>query len=147
VISSLSATWNRLLGVLGRLSMYRLVLLALSALAVIALVFSFTGAVSIAPLELVVSFAVLAVSITAVDAVVQRIVRRPWRIESAVITALILLFVLRPSLEPLPLLGLVVAGAIASLSKYVLAWQGRHIFNPAAVGATAMHARRRWSAS
>ncbi|CAL4860151.1 FAD-binding oxidoreductase [Microbacterium sp. MM2322] len=138
MISSLSATWNRLLGVLGRLSMYRLVLLALSALAVIALVFSFTGAVSIAPLELVVSFAVLAVSITAVDAVVQRIVRRPWRIESAVITALILLFVLRPSLEPLPLLGLVVAGAIASLSKYVLAWQGRHIFNPAAVGATAL---------
>ena len=31
-----------------------------------------------------------------------------------------------------------VAGAPASASKYVLAWQGRHIFNPAAVGATAL---------
>ncbi|MEI2268643.1 FAD-binding oxidoreductase [Microbacterium sp. No. 7] len=138
MISSLSATWNRLLGVLGRLSMYRLVLLALSALAVIALVLSFTGAVSVDPLALVVSVAVLAVSIAAVDAIAQRIVRRPWRIESALITALILVFVLRPSLEPLPLLGLVIAGVIASLSKYVIAWQGRHILNPAAAGATAL---------
>lgn len=138
MISSLSATWNRLLGVLGRLSMYRLVLLALSTLAVIALVLSVTGAVSIAPLDLIASFAVLAAAIMAVDAIAQRIVRRPWRIESALITALILLFVLRPSLEPLPLLGLIIAGAIASLSKYVLAWRGRHIFNPAAVGASAL---------
>ena len=63
MIPSLSAGWTRLIGALGRLSMYRLVLLALSALAVIALVLSFTGAVSVAPLDLVVSFAVLAASI------------------------------------------------------------------------------------
>ena len=138
MISSLSAAWTRLIGALGRLSMYRLVLLALSALAVIAVVLSFTGAVSVSALELAVSFAVLAASILVVDAVAQRIVRRPWRIESALITALILVFVLRPGIEPMALLGLALAGAIASASKYLLAWQGRHIFNPAAVGASAL---------
>ena len=138
MISSLSAAWSRVFGVLGRLSMYRLVLFALWALAVITLAVSLAGGVSVAPLEFVVTLAVLAVSIALVDAVAQRIVRRPWRIESALITALILVFVLRPTLEPLPLVGVAVAGALASASKYVLAWQGRHIFNPAAVGATAL---------
>lgn len=138
MISTLSSFWSRLLGVLGRFSMYRLVLFALVALAVVALAISFTGEVSADPLGIVATFAVLAVSILAVDAVAQRIVRRAWRIESALITALILVFVLRPTVEPLPLLGIALAGAFASASKYLLAWQGRHIFNPAAVGASAL---------
>ncbi|NKF34112.1 flavodoxin reductase, partial [Pseudomonas sp. BGM005] len=61
--------------------------------------------------------------------------RLPWRIESSLVTALILLFVLRPGIEPLALLGLAIAGAVASLSKYLIAWRGRHILNPAAFGA------------
>jgi ferredoxin-NADP reductase len=145
VISSLSAAWSRLFGVLGRLSMYRLVLLALSALALIALVLSLSGSVSAEPLALVVTFAVLAASIIAVDAVAQRIVRRPWRVESALITALILLFLLRPTVEVVPLVGVAVAGALASASKYLLAWQGRHIFNPAAMGATALTVISIWA--
>lgn len=145
MISSLSAAWTRVLGVLGRLSMYRLVLFALSALALLTVVLSVTGAVTVEPLELVVTFAVLAVSIVAIDAVAQRVVHRPWRIESALITALILVFVLRPTLEPLPLLGVAVAGVLASASKYLLAWQGRHIFNPAAVGATALTVISIWA--
>ena len=36
------------------------------------------------------------------------------------------------------LLGIAIAAAVASLSKYVLAWRGRHIFNPAAMGATVL---------
>lgn len=118
--------------------MYRLVLFALAALTAIAVAVSFTGQVSADPLEIVVSLAVLAVSIVLVDAVAQRVVRRPWRIESALITAFILVFVLRPTLEPAGLVGIAVAGVIASASKYVLVWRGRHIFNPAAVGATAL---------
>ena len=136
VITAIAAARQRVLAVLGSLSMYRLVLFALAALALIAFVLSLLGLiVSPAPVEILVSFVVLAVVISAVDAVAQRILRLPWRIESSLVTALILLFVLRPGVEPSALLGLAIAGAVASVSKYVIAWRGRHILNPAAFGA------------
>jgi ferredoxin-NADP reductase len=87
------------------------------------------------PLELLVTAAVLAVVCSGVDAAAQALLRLPWRLESSLITAGILLFVLRPTVEPLGIVGLVIAGVAASGSKYVLAYRGRHIFNPAAVGA------------
>lgn len=136
VITSFAAARQRVLAVLGSLSMYRLVLFALIALAVIAFVLSLFGViVSPTPLEMVASFLVLAFVISAVDAAAQRILRLPWRIESSLVTALILLFVLRPGVELGALLGLALAGAVASVSKYLIAWRGRHIFNPAAFGA------------
>ncbi len=136
VITSYAAARQRVLAVLGSLSMYRLVLFALIALAVTAFVLSLLGIiVSPTPWELLVSFLVLAVVISAVDAGAQRLLRLPWRIESSLVTALILLFVLRPGLAPGALLGLALAGAVASVSKYLIAWRGRHIFNPAAFGA------------
>lgn len=130
-----TALRQRVLAVLGALSMYRLVLFSLLALAAIALVLSVVGLVSPSPLALVVSFAVLAVVISAVDAAVQRLLHLPWRIESSLVTALILLFVLQPGTDIAVLGGLALAGALASVSKYVIAWRGRHILNPAAVGA------------
>ncbi|MEN2740135.1 flavodoxin reductase [Microbacterium sp. X-17] len=132
---SLSATWNRAFALLGRVSMYRLVFLALAAIALVALVLSFFQLVVPDPGELLATLALLAVVIAAVDAAAQRIARLPWRIESSLITAFILLFVLRPTLEPLGLLGVALAGAAAAVSKYVLVWRGRHILNPAAFGA------------
>lgn len=136
VISSFVAFRQRILAVLGALSMYRLVLFALATLAVIALVLSAIGViVSPQPLEILASFVTLALVISAVDAAVQRVLRLPWRIESSLVTALILLFVLRPGLQPSALLGIALAGALASLSKYLIAWRGRHILNPAAFGA------------
>ncbi|MGW8481610.1 FAD-dependent oxidoreductase [Microbacterium sp. NPDC055903] len=139
MISSLVAFRQRTLAVLGALSMYRLVLLSLAALAVIALVLSSLGViVSPGPGDILVSFFVLAVSICAVDALSQRVLRLPWRIESSLVTALILLFVLRPGMDLPAVTGLALAGVLASLSKYLLVWRGRHIFNPAAFGAAAV---------
>lgn len=138
MIGSLTAVWNRVFAVLGRVSMYRLVYLALAALALIAFVLSFFGEIAPGPLELLVTLAVLSAVCVGVDAAAQRILGLPWRIESSLITAHILLFVLRPTLALPALAGIALAGAVASLSKYVLAWRGRHIFNPAAVGATVL---------
>lgn len=137
-MTSLTALRNRAVGALGRVSMYRFVLMALSLLAVIAFVLTVAGQIAGDPLALPVSLVVLAAAIIVVDAVAQRLLGRTWRIESAVITALILLFVLRPTLDPAGIAGLAVAGAVASASKYLLAWRGRHIFNPAAAGATVL---------
>lgn len=133
---SFTAARQRVLALLGGLSMYRLVLFALVALALIAIVLSALGIiVSPTPAEIVVSFLVLAIVISVVDALVQRILRLPWRIESSLVTALILLFVLRPGVDLPAITGLALAGAVASLSKYLIAWRGRHVLNPAAFGA------------
>lgn len=137
-MGSLTALFNRVFAVLGRLSMYRLVYFALAALAVVALLLSFFGLVGPDPLQLVVTLVVLSAVCVGVDAAAQRVLNLPWRLESSLITAHILLFVLRPTLELAGLLGIVIAAAVASLSKYVLAWRGRHIFNPAAAGATVL---------
>jgi ferredoxin-NADP reductase len=135
VISALTSAWSRLFALLGRVSMYRTAFLSLALLAVIAFGLSFAGLVAPGPLELLVTAAVLAVVCSGVDAAAQALLRLPWRLESSLITAGILLFVLRPTVEPLGIVGLVIAGVAASGSKYVLAYRGRHIFNPAAVGA------------
>lgn len=138
MIATLTSVWNRVFAVLGRMSMYRLALLALATLAVVALGLSLFGLVGPAPLELIVSAALLAGVCVAVDAVAQRTARRPLRIESSLITAAILLFVLRPTLAPPGLAGLAIAAAAASASKYLLVWRGRHILNPAATGAAVL---------
>jgi ferredoxin-NADP reductase len=136
MIARLSAVGHRGLVLLGRISMYRMVLIALGVLAAVSLVLSLWGLVLPTPAELVATAAVLAVVGSAVDAVAQRVLRLPWRVESSLITAGILLFVLRPSIDPVGLAGIAIAAAAASVSKYLLVWHGRHVFNPAAVGAT-----------
>ncbi|HWS51953.1 MAG TPA: FAD-dependent oxidoreductase [Microbacterium sp.] len=135
MISSLTAVRQRILALLGAVSMYRLVLFALAGLALIALGLSFFDLVSPDPVPIIASFVVLAVVICVVDAAAQRLLRLPWRIESSLVTALILLFVLQPGTDPAALAGLASAGAVASVSKYLIAWRGRHILNPAAFGA------------
>jgi ferredoxin-NADP reductase/Na+-transporting NADH:ubiquinone oxidoreductase subunit NqrB len=135
-MTTFTALWNRVLQVLGKLSMYRLTLYALLGLTLVAFVLSFFALVAPGPLQLVVTLAVLLVVGVAVDAVAQRLLDLPHRYESSIITAHILLFVLRPTIDPVELAGIAIAAAAASVSKYVIAWRGRHIFNPAAVGAT-----------
>lgn len=138
MIAALNVWWNRVFAVLGRVSMYRLALLSLAGLAVIALVLSLAGLSGPTWAEILATAIVLVVVSTVVDAAAQRLLKLPWRLESSLITAGILLFVLRPSIAPLGLAGIAIAGAVASASKYVLAWRGRHVFNPAAVGVTVL---------
>jgi len=136
--TTLSAGSTRVLGIIGRVSMYRLVMASLGLLAVISLALSFAGLVVPQPLAIVASALVLAAACAATDVVAQALLRMPRRLESSLITAGILLFVLRPTVEPLGLAGLALAGVVASASKYLLAWRGRHIFNPAATGAAVL---------
>ncbi len=132
---TLTAIRQRVLALLGAVSMYRLVLAALGTLTLVAMVLSFFDLVGPDPVEIAVTFVVLSLVTAATDAAAHRILHLPNRIESALVTAAILLFVLRPSLELSGLAGIAVAGVVASASKYLIAWRGRHIFNPAAFGA------------
>lgn len=132
---NLTALTQRVLATLAAVSMYRFVLYALGVLTVLALGLSFFDLVGPDPAQIALTFVVLTLVTTASDAVAHRILRLPLRLESSLVTAGILLFVLRPSVEPVALGGIALAGVVASASKYLIAWRGRHIFNPAAFGA------------
>ena len=138
MIATLVAGSSRVLAVLGRVSMYRLVMMSLALLAALSFVLSFFDLVGPGPFELLVSAVVLVLACVGTDLAAQSVLRMPRRFESSFITAAILLLILRPTLDPFGVLGLVLAAVAASLSKYVLVWRGRHIFNPAAVGASVL---------
>jgi ferredoxin-NADP reductase len=120
---------------LGRVPMYRLVLLVLLVLAAVSLVLSIAGVIFSSPIELLATGGIA----VAVSLLVNRAVAPLFRVaphdESAVITGLLLFFIMKPGLALGDLAAVAVAAAVAAVSKYVLAVRGRHIFNPAAIGA------------
>jgi ferredoxin-NADP reductase/Na+-translocating ferredoxin:NAD+ oxidoreductase RnfD subunit len=62
----------------------------------------------------------------------------PAHLESTIITAGIIYFLVTPALSWWGLHYIALAGAIAMLSKYLFAWHKQHIANPAAVGVLAL---------
>jgi len=133
------APWARVVGAvdegLGRIGMARLVVVALSALLLGGLVQAALGQALFAPIDLVLSVAVVTATTLGVSAALARL--RGTRAEpaSSVITALLIVLMGWPSSDPLVLGQLAATGAIAAASKFVLVRGGRHLFNPAAVGA------------
>lgn len=121
--------------VTGIVTMYMMVLSLLAAIAVIALVLSIAGQLSYPPLSLLLSAAV-AIGVTfGTSWLAAKVARVAPHTVSALITGLLIFFVMQPSAEPLGLVGIVIAAVAASASKYLLAVRGRHVFNPAALGA------------
>jgi len=119
----------------GRVTMYRLVLVILAAIAAVSLVLAGLGQLSYSLPDLALSLVVTVVATGASSVLVALAFRAKPHLESAAITGLLLFFVLPPTREPAALGILALAAVIASLSKFVLAVRGRHIFNPAALGA------------
>ncbi|MGN6327301.1 ferredoxin--NADP reductase [Pseudolysinimonas sp.] len=122
---------------LGRVTMYGLVIVCLAVVGLVALVLAFipNGPLSFSPLALLATASVLLVTSYLANGLGGLILRTRPQLSSTVITALLLLFILRPSIEVLPLLGAALAAVVAVVSKYLVAWRGRHILNPAAAGA------------
>lgn len=123
---------------LGRVTMYRLLTIVLLVLAAVYVIFSATGVIDgLSTKDQLLTLVVLLVASYASS----RILGAIWRVrphgESAIITALLLFFLYVPLLETDAenLAWLAGAAFLGNASKYVLAWRGRHIFNPAAAGA------------
>ncbi|AWB93676.1 FAD-dependent oxidoreductase [Aeromicrobium chenweiae] len=123
---------------LGRVTMYRLMTLSLLLLVAIYTAFTATGVIEgLSTGDNLVCLVVLLVASYASN----RLLGLAWRVrphsESAVITSLLLffLFVPLPSTDTGNLVWLALAAVLANASKYVLAWRGRHVLNPAAAGA------------
>jgi len=122
--------------VLNRITMYRLALYYVAALLAVAFVLGFFHLVPHDPTALAFS----AVFITAVCWATNRffalLFRVPVNTESIYITAFILALIMPPvvAADTLGVEGLALASAVAIASKFLLAINRKHIFNPVAVG-------------
>lgn len=125
----------RLDALLGKVQMYRLVSLVLSAIVVVALIESLVGVLGFELLALLATLGTVLVSCIVANRVMALLFRVRPHTESSIITGLLLFFLFFPTTDGEDLLSVALVAAIAVASKYVLAWRGRHIFNPAAVGA------------
>jgi len=121
--------------VTGYVTMYRLVLLALIAVAAVAVVLSALGQLAFPVVDLVAMLAVAVVTSFAASWLFALVFRVKPHPESSLITGFLLFFLFYPSSTGADLASVALAAAIANASKYLLAIRGRHIFNPAAIGA------------
>ncbi|MBC7518356.1 MAG: oxidoreductase [Microbacteriaceae bacterium] len=119
----------------ARVTMYRLAIIVLAAISVNALAASFGGLLSFSPLALISSAAVALASTLISSRVVALLFRTTPHLESSIISALILFLLFYPSIASADLTALALAGVAATASKYLIAWRGRHLLNPAATGA------------
>ncbi|MEK7450391.1 MAG: RnfABCDGE type electron transport complex subunit D [Patescibacteria group bacterium] len=118
---------------LDQITMYRLVLYYLTALILNALIFSFLGIISFSPFSIIFSTAVLVTVSFVANKVFAKIFNAPTNIESLYISALILALIITPSQSIQGAVFLGLAGFLAMASKYILAINKKHIFNPAAI--------------
>ncbi|YAL84199.1 FAD-dependent oxidoreductase [Dermacoccaceae bacterium W4C1] len=122
---------------LGRVTMYRLVTILLTVLGALALLFAATGRLDSSIFgvgDMLLSLVVLMVASVGSSLLLGLIFRAKPHPESAVITAWLLWFLYWPQSGATLLTWLAVVAVAANASKYLLAWRGRHIFNPAAAG-------------
>ncbi len=123
---------------LNRITMYRLVVYGLSLIIGIAVLLSLLGRISLSPFALTVSLATLVASCYITDQLFASIWHTPTNSESWLITALILFLILTPEISPVALSTLLLASIIACSSKFLLSWNNKHIFNPAALAAAVL---------
>lgn len=123
---------------LNRVTMYRLVLWHLVALNAAAFVLSFFDLFSFTPWELLFSFFLITAACWASNEAIARFFKAIPNTESVYITAFILVLIL----NPVPFNDvkgasmLVLASVVAMASKYILAINKKHLYNPAALGVT-----------
>lgn len=120
---------------LGRLTMYRLVLWVLAALAAYSLLLNILGWLTFGIPEMLAHLALCLGLTYASNRGLAAVFHVRPHSESSLITGLLLYFLFWPTFQGLDVAGVALACVMASASKYALAWRGRHVFNPAAAGA------------
>jgi len=118
---------------LNRVTMYRLVHYSLIVLLCIAGVLGFFGLLPYSPVSIAISSVFLVIVCWTTNKIFSYIFEAPTSSESYYITALILACILTPihSTHDLPLF--IWAGVLSMSSKYILAVNRKHIFNPVAI--------------
>ncbi len=120
---------------LNSITMYRLVVYVLFGYIGLAIFFSFIGKLSFSPTALIISLTLITIPAFVIDKAFGLLFKIPTNSESWLISSLILLLILQPVSSKSSALALILAGAVSSASKFILTWNNKHIFNPAALAA------------
>ena len=118
---------------LDRITMYRLVLYYLIAILLMALGLSFFKLIPYSPISILESTAILLLVCGVTNYIFGAAFNAPRNLESAYITALILVCIVPPLYTKADLSLIIWAGILSMASKYILAFRNKHIFNPAAI--------------
>jgi ferredoxin-NADP reductase/Na+-translocating ferredoxin:NAD+ oxidoreductase RnfD subunit len=120
---------------LNNITMYRLVMYYLIVLLAIAAVFGAFGILPYNPIAIIFSTLFLVIVAWVVNGICASLMKVPANSESVYITALILALIITPGMptNTSTVIFLAWAAVIAMASKYVLAIDRKHIFNPAAL--------------
>ncbi len=121
-------------------AMYRTVTIALAILATFAIFFGFLGIIPYGDVEQLAQLMVALIVGVGTNVCLSRMWRIPANHESAVITALILHFLVSPPFggQWADLWFIAAAVFLAIVSKFCFVWNGQHLLNPAATGAVAL---------
>jgi glycine betaine catabolism B len=124
---------------LSNVTMYRLVLYYTLALLVAALGLGFFHLVPADPATLALSVAIIGLVAWPLNTLFCTLLRVPANRDSIYITAGLLALIMppAPSNDWLALSGLALAAAVATISKFVVVFNHKHLFNPVALGAVA----------
>jgi ferredoxin-NADP reductase/Na+-translocating ferredoxin:NAD+ oxidoreductase RnfD subunit len=118
---------------IDRITMYRLLLYYLLGLLGTAMLFGALGWLSFSPISIAFSAAFLVGLCYGINYIFAKIWDAPTNGESSILTGLILSLIITPVLQPKDVVFLAAAAGLAVASKYILAINHKHIFNPAAV--------------
>lgn len=138
ILATLAALRGGVDRALGRLAPVALVAAVLWVIIVAALILMLLGVLSFDPLAGVASLLVSAAATFAGAYAGGAIVRARPEIESVLVTALLVFLLFSPRLDAPSVLGTAVAGLVAGASRFLVVRLGRHMFNPAALGALAV---------
>lgn len=119
---------------LNGITMYRLVLYCLIFLLISSGVLSFFRFLPFNPFDIIFSASFLIFVCWITNSFLAKILKVPTNVESFFITALILALIITPAGISSNLILLVLVGVLSQASKYILALNGKHFFNPAAFG-------------
>lgn len=131
----LEAIFNPIDRLLNKITSYRLVLYFLISLLGSGLILSFLGILTFSPFRLLYTALLLVAACRGANLALARVLNVSKNQDSDLITALILALIFNPVTSGHEILVLVFAGVFAMGSKYFLAPDKKHVFNPAAYGA------------
>jgi ferredoxin-NADP reductase len=117
--------------------MYRLVVYGLTILAVTGVLLASFGRLAMSPIAMIGSLVVLLAACFVTEWALAKAWRTPFNSESWLITALIIFLIFPAPRKLSDVLVTVLVGVLSSASKYLISWQGKHIFNPAAFAVAA----------
>jgi ferredoxin-NADP reductase len=118
--------------ILNKITMYRLVVYGLTILAVSGVLLASFGRLAMSPIAMIESLGVLLAACFVTEWALAKVWRTPFNSESWLITALIIFLIFPAPRKLSDVLVTILVGVLSSASKYLISWQGKHIFNPAA---------------